>query len=110
MISPALTVITPPPPTLRSPWQEASELSSLKPQLEELGVPLVAVVKENIGTEIEDFRPHFAGDIYIDEEVGGTSSLKTLTLIQVVHFEVNVTVMSIVRVLFKVLRHLTLIK
>lgn len=52
-----------------SHWQEASELSSLKPQLEELGVPLVAVVKENIGTEIEDFRPHFAGDIYIDEEV-----------------------------------------
>ncbi|KAM3606529.1 uncharacterized protein V6R79_018126 [Siganus canaliculatus] len=47
---------------------EASELSSLKPQLEELGVPLVAVVKENIGTEIQDFRPHFAGDIYVDEE------------------------------------------
>ncbi|KAK6328536.1 hypothetical protein J4Q44_G00005140 [Coregonus suidteri] len=45
---------------------EASELSSLKTQLEELGVPLVAVVKENIGTEIEDFRPHFAGDIYVD--------------------------------------------
>lgn len=54
------------------PPQEASELSSLKPQLEELGVPLVAVVKENIGTEIEDFRPHFAGDIYIDEEASGT--------------------------------------
>lgn len=50
--------------------QEASELSSLKPQLEELGVPLVAVVKENLGSEIQDFRPHFAGDIYIDEEVG----------------------------------------
>ncbi|KAF6731536.1 Redox-regulatory protein FAM213A [Oryzias melastigma] len=48
--------------------QEASELSSLKPQLEELGVPLVAVVKENLGSEIQDFRPHFAGDIYIDEE------------------------------------------
>lgn len=48
--------------------EEASELSSLKPQLEELGVPLVAVVKENVGTEIQDFRPHFAGDIYIDEE------------------------------------------
>ncbi|KAF1375712.1 hypothetical protein PFLUV_G00223040 [Perca fluviatilis] len=47
---------------------EASELSSLKTQLEELGVPLVAVVKENIGTEIQDFRPHFAGDIYIDEK------------------------------------------
>ncbi|KAL0964610.1 hypothetical protein UPYG_G00326420 [Umbra pygmaea] len=29
---------------------EAAELSSLKTQLEELGVPLVAVVKENIGT------------------------------------------------------------
>lgn len=54
-------------------WQEASELSSLKPQLEELGVPLVAVVKENIGTEIQDFRPHFAGDIYIDEQVSRTS-------------------------------------
>lgn len=57
------------------PWQprvllqEASELSSLKPQLEELGVPLVAVVKENIGTEIQDFRPHFAGDIYVDDKV-----------------------------------------
>lgn len=48
--------------------EEASELSSLKPQLEELGVPLVAVTKENIGSEIQDFRPHFAGDIYIDEK------------------------------------------
>lgn len=48
--------------------EEASELSSLKPQLEELGVRLVAVVKEDVGTEIQDFRPHFAGDIYIDEE------------------------------------------
>uniref|UniRef100_A0A3P9PYP2 Peroxiredoxin-like 2A n=1 Tax=Poecilia reticulata TaxID=8081 RepID=A0A3P9PYP2_POERE len=47
--------------------EEASELSSLKPQLEELGVPLVAVVKENVGSEIQDFRPHFAGDIYVDE-------------------------------------------
>lgn len=53
-------------------FQEASELSSLKPQLEELGVPLVAVVKENVGTEIQDFRPHFAGDIYIDEEVSSS--------------------------------------
>uniref|UniRef100_A0A8C5HW58 Peroxiredoxin-like 2A n=1 Tax=Gouania willdenowi TaxID=441366 RepID=A0A8C5HW58_GOUWI len=48
--------------------EEASELSSLKPQLEALGVPLVAVVKENIGTEIQDFRPHFAGDIFLDEK------------------------------------------
>uniref|UniRef100_A0A3Q0SZR4 Peroxiredoxin-like 2A n=1 Tax=Amphilophus citrinellus TaxID=61819 RepID=A0A3Q0SZR4_AMPCI len=51
--------------------EEASELSSLKPQLEELGVPLVAVVKENVGTEIQDFRPHFAGDIYVDEKFYG---------------------------------------
>lgn len=71
--------MSPAPP--RSCWQEASELSSLKPQLEELGVPLVAVVKENIGTEIEDFRPHFAGDIYIDEEVSGTSSLKDVSML-----------------------------
>uniref|UniRef100_A0A3Q2YKW4 Peroxiredoxin-like 2A n=1 Tax=Hippocampus comes TaxID=109280 RepID=A0A3Q2YKW4_HIPCM len=48
--------------------EEASELSSLKTQLEELGVPLVAVVKEHVGTEIQDFRPHFAGDIYIDQK------------------------------------------
>lgn len=48
--------------------EEAAELSSLTPELEERGVPLVAVVKENIGSEIEDFRPHFAGDIYIDEQ------------------------------------------
>uniref|UniRef100_A0A3Q2ZPA1 Peroxiredoxin-like 2A n=1 Tax=Kryptolebias marmoratus TaxID=37003 RepID=A0A3Q2ZPA1_KRYMA len=48
--------------------EEASELSSLKPQLEELGVPLVAVVKENLGAEIQGFRPHFAGDVYIDEQ------------------------------------------
>ncbi|KPP66370.1 hypothetical protein Z043_115137 [Scleropages formosus] len=48
--------------------QEASELSSLKPQLEEHGVPLYAVVKENIGTEVQDFRPYFAGDIFLDEK------------------------------------------
>ncbi|MBN3295941.1 F213A protein, partial [Amia calva] len=47
---------------------EAAELSSLKPQLEQLGVPLYAVVKENIGTEIRDFRPHFAGDIFLDDK------------------------------------------
>lgn len=26
------------------------------------------MVKEDIDTEIQDFRPHFAGDIYIDEK------------------------------------------
>ncbi|KAJ8418089.1 hypothetical protein AAFF_G00137980 [Aldrovandia affinis] len=47
---------------------EATGLSSLKPQLEELGVPLYAVVKENTGAEIQDFRAHFAGDIFLDEQ------------------------------------------
>lgn len=31
------------------------------------------MVKENIGTEIQDFRLHFAGDIFIDEQVGAAS-------------------------------------
>lgn len=48
--------------------EEASELSSLKPQLDQLGVPLYAVVKEDINTEIQDFRPHFAGDVFLDEK------------------------------------------
>uniref|UniRef100_A0A673JDE7 Peroxiredoxin-like 2A n=1 Tax=Sinocyclocheilus rhinocerous TaxID=307959 RepID=A0A673JDE7_9TELE len=48
--------------------QEASELSSLKPQLDELGVPLYAVVKENVGTEIQDFRPRLVGEIFLDEK------------------------------------------
>ncbi|KAL0984261.1 hypothetical protein UPYG_G00139160 [Umbra pygmaea] len=47
---------------------EAAELSSLKPQLDELGVPLYAVVKEDIGTEIQNFRPYFNGEIYVDEK------------------------------------------
>lgn len=56
------------PCVLLSP-QEATELSSLKPELEKLGVPLYAVVKENIGTEVHDFKPHFAGDVFVDEKV-----------------------------------------
>uniref|UniRef100_A0AAY5L2T8 Peroxiredoxin-like 2A n=1 Tax=Esox lucius TaxID=8010 RepID=A0AAY5L2T8_ESOLU len=47
---------------------EAAGLSSLKPQLDELGVPLYAVVKEDIGTEIQEFRPYFSGEIFVDEE------------------------------------------
>lgn len=49
--------------------QEASELSSLKPQLDDSGVALYAVVKENIGTEIQDFRRYFNGEIFLDEKV-----------------------------------------
>lgn len=56
--------------------QEASELSSLKPQLDELGVPLYAVVKEKIGSEIQDFKPNFAGEIFLDETVGRLTILK----------------------------------
>lgn len=48
--------------------EEAAELSSLKPQLDELGVPLYAVVKEDIGTEVENFRAYFKGEIFLDEK------------------------------------------
>ncbi|XP_034632267.1 peroxiredoxin-like 2A isoform X1 [Trachemys scripta elegans] len=48
--------------------EEASELSSLKPQLDQLGVPLYAVVKEKIGTEVEDFQHYFKGEIFLDEK------------------------------------------
>ena len=49
--------------------QEAAELSSLKPKLDELGIPLYAVVKEQIKTEVEDFQPYFKGKIFLDEKV-----------------------------------------
>ncbi|XP_074089112.1 peroxiredoxin-like 2A [Macrotis lagotis] len=48
--------------------EEAAELSSLKPQLDQLGVPLYAVVKENIGSEVENFQPYFKGKIFLDEK------------------------------------------
>uniref|UniRef100_A0A8C1TS57 Peroxiredoxin-like 2A n=1 Tax=Cyprinus carpio TaxID=7962 RepID=A0A8C1TS57_CYPCA len=48
--------------------QEASDLSSLKPLLDERGVALYAVVKENIGSEIQDFRAYFNGEIFLDEK------------------------------------------
>uniref|UniRef100_A0A8D3A3J6 Peroxiredoxin-like 2A n=1 Tax=Scophthalmus maximus TaxID=52904 RepID=A0A8D3A3J6_SCOMX len=44
------------------------QLSSLKPQLDELGVPLYAVVKEDVGTEVQNFRPYFKGEIFLDEK------------------------------------------
>ncbi|GLD60093.1 peroxiredoxin-like 2A isoform X1 [Lates japonicus] len=49
--------------------EEAAELSSLKPQLDELGVPLYAVVKEDVGTEVQNFRPYFKGEIFVDHKV-----------------------------------------
>uniref|UniRef100_A0A670HZG5 Peroxiredoxin-like 2A n=1 Tax=Podarcis muralis TaxID=64176 RepID=A0A670HZG5_PODMU len=47
---------------------EAAQLSSLKPQLDQLGIPLYAVVKENIGTEVEQFQPYFKGEIFLDAQ------------------------------------------
>ncbi|XP_063814839.1 peroxiredoxin-like 2A [Pseudophryne corroboree] len=48
--------------------EEASGLSSLRPELDQLGVPLYGVVKENIGTEVEDFQPYFKGELFLDEK------------------------------------------
>ncbi|XP_046290070.1 peroxiredoxin-like 2A [Marmota monax] len=48
--------------------EEAMDLSSLKPKLDDLGVPLYAVVKEKVGTEVKDFQPYFKGDIFLDEK------------------------------------------
>uniref|UniRef100_A0ABI7ZA17 Peroxiredoxin-like 2A n=1 Tax=Felis catus TaxID=9685 RepID=A0ABI7ZA17_FELCA len=48
--------------------EEAADLSSLKPKLDELGVPLYAVVKEQIRTEVKDFQPYFKGEIFLDEK------------------------------------------
>lgn len=48
--------------------EEAAELSSLKPELDELGVPLYAVVKEDVGTEVQSFRKFFKGEVFLDEK------------------------------------------
>ncbi|XP_063290623.1 peroxiredoxin-like 2A [Pelobates fuscus] len=48
--------------------EEASGLSAIKPQLDQLGVPLYGVVKEKIGTEIDDFQPFFKGELFHDEK------------------------------------------
>ncbi|XP_076980853.1 peroxiredoxin-like 2A isoform X1 [Tamandua tetradactyla] len=48
--------------------EEAADLSSLKSKLDELGIPLYAVVKEQIRTEVQDFQPYFKGEIFLDEK------------------------------------------
>uniref|UniRef100_A0A8C9HWC7 Peroxiredoxin-like 2A n=1 Tax=Piliocolobus tephrosceles TaxID=591936 RepID=A0A8C9HWC7_9PRIM len=48
--------------------EEVADLSSLKHMLDELGVPLYAVVKEHIRTEVKDFQPYFKGEIFLDEK------------------------------------------
>ncbi|KAI8797597.1 redox-regulatory protein FAM213A, partial [Biomphalaria glabrata] len=45
---------------------EAQELSSLKPQLDDHGVPLYAVVHEDLG--VAEFQPFFKGEIFLDKE------------------------------------------
>lgn len=50
--------------------QEAAELSSLKSQLQDLEVPLFAVVKENLGKELDCFKKYFTGKVYVDQKVG----------------------------------------
>ncbi|XP_017260732.1 peroxiredoxin-like 2A isoform X2 [Kryptolebias marmoratus] len=49
-------------------YLEAAELSSLKPQLDKLRLPLYAVVKEDVGTEVQNFRPFFSGEVFLDDE------------------------------------------
>lgn len=48
--------------------EEAAELSSLKSQLQDLEVPLFAVVKENLGKELDCFKKYFTGRIYVDQQ------------------------------------------
>lgn len=48
--------------------EEAKELSSLKPQLDRVGVPLYAVVHEDLGSQVRQFRSFFEGDIFLDPE------------------------------------------
>uniref|UniRef100_A0A8C6BQI5 Peroxiredoxin-like 2A n=1 Tax=Monodon monoceros TaxID=40151 RepID=A0A8C6BQI5_MONMO len=55
-------------PDLSCLLQEAADLSSLKPKLDELGIPLYAVVKEHVKTEVKDFQPYFKGEIFLDEK------------------------------------------
>ncbi|KAK2876007.1 hypothetical protein Q8A67_020103 [Cirrhinus molitorella] len=55
--------------TSHPPPEEASGLSALKPELDKRGVSLFAVVKENIGSEIDDFRAYFNGEIFLDQQM-----------------------------------------
>lgn len=50
--------------------EEAAKLSSIAlPRLRAAGVPLYAVVHENLGDEVAAFREHFKGDdVFLDAE------------------------------------------
>jgi len=48
--------------------EEASQISSLKPQLDNAGVPIYGLVHENMGTEVQDFSKFFKGEIFLDRK------------------------------------------
>ena len=48
-------------------FQEALELSSLKPELDKRGINLVGIVHEEKG--VKKFQPYLNSPIYLDEEV-----------------------------------------
>ena len=64
--------------------QEASELSSLLPHLRAAEYKLYAVVHEKRG--VEEFRPFFKGDIFLDEEVIIDYSVLTMSFLESSHY------------------------
>uniref|UniRef100_A0A8C6UST5 Peroxiredoxin-like 2A n=1 Tax=Neogobius melanostomus TaxID=47308 RepID=A0A8C6UST5_9GOBI len=46
----------------------SADLSSLGPLLQDLEVPLFAVVKENIGKKLDAFKKYFTGEVYVDQQ------------------------------------------
>lgn len=56
-------------PPVISTLKEAAELSSLKSQLQDLQVPLFAVIKENLGKELDCFKKFFSGKVLSDQKV-----------------------------------------
>lgn len=48
---------------------EAERLSALKPQLDELGVPLYGILHEDVSGEPEEFQPFLGGEkLFLDRE------------------------------------------
>jgi hypothetical protein len=53
-------------------FQEALELSFLKPELDTLGVKLYAVVHQTLG--VEEFKDFFKGEVFLDDQVSFSST------------------------------------
>lgn len=62
--------------------QEAINLSSLKPRFDAHGVTLHAVVKETLG--VEDFRPYFQGEVFLDPEVNTIFIINISTFVLII--------------------------